>query len=580
MNKKHAFFRHIGLVVVLVMAFTPFILVSAQDVPREKTLIIGFEGGPAQAPENAGLNATATNSQGVHQVMIESLYVLNYQTGESVPWLASGPEKWNADFTQVDIPLREGVTWNDGEPFTADDVVFSMNMYKAHPTLIFAGAIAAEVKEASAVDAHTARLTLNAPNPRFIYDNFSVRIWGGVRIVPEHIWKDQDPETFTNFDLAKGWPVWTGPYKMIKATPTEFDFDRDPNWWGAKTGFQSLPAPERVIFVDGGPEDRKAAALADNEVDGEPSLRIDLFADVQSRNPDIIGWTKDAPNAWIDPCPAELGFNTEVAPWNDPDMRWAISYALPKQKIADATSGGFGQLSHYNFPDYPAIQSWLTENQDLLDKYDSTAYDPDKAKALIESKGYVMGDDGFYAKDGAHLSVDVLVKSSDTIMTPIIISSLQDVGIDAAPRSLVDASYFQARNVGDFQIETTHVNCGSVTEPFAELYTLHSKWIRPAGELRSNNVWGFSNPDYDKIVDQIAQLPPNDPQEHVLFRQALEIRLRELPLISLSQQKRIVPYSTKYWTNWPTAENGYVHPPNWWQTFIIPLVNIKAAGSS
>ena len=147
MNKRQRFLQHIGLVVVVLMAFTPFILASAQDVPREKTLIIGFEGGPAQAPENAGLNATATNSQGVHQVMIESLYVLNYQTGESIPWLASGPETWNADFTQVDIPLREGVTWNDGEPFTADDVVFSINMYKEHPTLIFAGPIAAEVKD-------------------------------------------------------------------------------------------------------------------------------------------------------------------------------------------------------------------------------------------------------------------------------------------------------------------------------------------------------------------------------------------------------------------------------------------------
>ena len=187
-----------------------------------------------------------------------------------------------------------------------------------------------------------------------------------------------------------------------------------------------------MIFVDGGPEDRKAAALADNEVDGEPSLRIDLFADVQSRNPHVIGWTKMPRMPGLTPAPVMLGFNTEVAPWNDPDMRWAISYALPKQQIADAGSGGFGQTSHYNFPDYPALQSWLTENQDLLDKYDSTVYDPDKAKALIESKGYVMGDDGFYAKDGEHLSVDVLVKSADTILPPIIIASLQDVGIDAA----------------------------------------------------------------------------------------------------------------------------------------------------
>ena len=68
-----------------------------------------------------------------------------------------------------------------------------------------------------------------------------MRIWGAVRIVPKHIWEGQDPETFTNFDLAKGWPVWTGPYKMIKASADRIRFDLDPNWWGAKTGFQSLP---------------------------------------------------------------------------------------------------------------------------------------------------------------------------------------------------------------------------------------------------------------------------------------------------------------------------------------------------
>ena len=580
MNKRQRFLQHIGLVVVILMAFTPFVLASAQDVPREKTLIIGFEGGPVAAPENMGVSNAAVFGQGTQQTMMELLYILNYQTGEAVPWLASGPEVWNADFTQVDIPLREGITWNDGVPFTADDVVFSINMDIAHPTLQFAGPVAQEVKEATAVDAQTVRITLNSPDPRFIYNNFAVKIWGGVRIVPQHIWEGQDPETFTNFDLAKGWPVWSGPYKLIKASATEFVFDRDPNWWGAKTGFQNLPAPERVIFVDAGPADRSAAAIANNEVDGQPSLRTDLFPDVQAQNPDVIGWTTTGSGAWIDPCPGMLGFNTKVAPWDDADMRWAISYALPKQKIADAGSGGAGQLSPYNFPDYPALQSWLTENQDLLDQYDSTAYDPEKAQSIIESKGYVMGDDGFYAKDGQHLTVNLLVKTADTILTPIIISSLQDVGIDAQPRALADASFFTARGNGDFEIETTHVDCGSVTEPYAELLTLTTRMSAPIGETASQNIWRYENPEYDKLVDEIGALPADDPQEHVLFRQALEIRLKDLPIISLSQQLRIVPYSTKYWTNWPTADNGYVQPPNWWQTFIIPLVNIKPAGSS
>lgn len=576
MNKKRTFLPRIGLFLVLLAVFIPIILVQAQDVPREKTLIIGFEGGPAQAPENFGLNATANNSQGVHQVMIESLYNLNYQTGEAIPWLAAGPETWNDDYSVVTIPLREGAEWNDGQPFTADDVVFTLNMLKEHPTLIF-GDRAVEVKEAVAVDAHTVQITLNSPNPRFVYRAFSVDIWGAVRIVPKHIWEGQDPETFTNFDLEKGWPVWSGPYKLIKASPTEFVFDRNPDWWGAKTGFQPLPAPERVVFVDAGPEDRKAAALVANEVDGEPSLRMDLMPDVMARNPQIIGWTSDPPYGWIDPCPGMLGFNTQTPPWDNAQMRWAVAYAIPNQKIGDATSNGYGQVSPYNFPDYPALQAWLTENQDLLDQYNSTVFDPDKAKAIFEEQGYTMGGDGFYAKDGQQLSVNVLVKAEETIVTPIIVASLQDVGINATARALTTATYYQARNVGDFEIETTHVACGSVTEPYAELQNLHSKWIRPAGEISAPNVWRYTNTEYDSIVDQIGALPANDPKEHELFRQALEIRLQELPIISLSQQKRVVPYSTKYWTNWPTSENGYVHPPNWWMTFMVPLVNITPA---
>jgi len=547
-----------------------------EEITREQTLIIGFEGGPHAAPEQSGLNPGATNSQGHHQVMIESLYYLNYQSGELIPWLAAGPPVWSEDYTEVTITLRDGIKWSDGEPFTAEDIVFTIGMLQANPTLSYASVVV-DVAEATAVDDLTVQIKLKNPDPRFIINAFGVRIWGAVRIVPKHIWEGQDPNTFSNFDLAKGWPVWTGPYKLVKATASEFVFDRRADWWGAETGFQPLPAPKRVIFVEAGPDERKAAALTANEVDGAPSLRIDTFQDVVSKNPDAIGWTEDGTRAWIDPCPGMLGFNTRVAPWDDPEMRWAINYALPKQKIGDATTGGQGIVSSYNFPAYPALQAWLTENQDLLDQYGPAVYDPAKAKAIFESKGYVMGASGFYEKEGQPLQVDVLFKTDEPILPALIVSAFQDVGIDAAPRALAGATYFDARNTGDFEIETHHVACGSVVEPYDELNLLHSRWVVPIGERASNNIWGWTNAEYDKIVDEMQQLEPGAEQQHALFRQALEIRLQELPIISLTQQQRIVPYSTRYWTNWPTAENDYHHPPNWWMNFMMLVVNIESA---
>src|SRR5260370_25151769 len=131
MNSKQRFLRRINLIVVLIMTIAPLVSArAAADVPREKTLIIGFEGGPPPAPENMGLNATGSHTSGTNQVMIENLWIPNYQTGKSDPCLASGQAKWNTDFTQVDIPLRDGITWIDGQPFTSDDIVFFLNIYK------------------------------------------------------------------------------------------------------------------------------------------------------------------------------------------------------------------------------------------------------------------------------------------------------------------------------------------------------------------------------------------------------------------------------------------------------------------
>ena len=171
--------------------------------------------------------------------------------------------------------------------------------------------------------------------------------------------------------------------------------------------------------------------------------------------------------------------------------------------------------------------------------------------------------------------MDILFKTEEPILPAIIVQALQDVGIDAAPRALAGASYFDARDTGDFEIETHHVACGSVVEPYDELNLFHSRWVKPVGERASNNIWGWTNTEYDEIVEEMQVIEPGAERQHELFRRALEIRLQELPIISLTQQQRVVPYSTRYWDNWPTAENDYHHPPNWWMNFMMLVVEIE-----
>ena len=220
-----------------------------KDVPREKTVVFENIEGRVPLPDNQ--NQYTDNQYldwGMWQANQESLFYYNYETGEIMPWQAKGYE-FNDDFTKVKIFIREGVKWQDGEPFTADDVVFTINMIKSHPELRYSTDMNTYVQDVVANNDHEVEFTLTQSYPSFVMDYFSVKVWDTLLIAPEHIWKDVDPVTFSNYDLAKGYPVGTGPYKLVRSTETEQVYDRCDTWWGAETGFMDMPKPERAISL-------------------------------------------------------------------------------------------------------------------------------------------------------------------------------------------------------------------------------------------------------------------------------------------------------------------------------------------
>lgn len=559
-------------------------------VGRAQTLILGYEGGPAPKPGIANPFIPAFFPQvaaGLHQVFQESLFYVNYETGKIEPWLAESYQL-NAGATELTIKLRGGVEWSDGKPFTARDVAFTFDLLRKNPDLIESGApggISKLVASATAADDRTVVVKFTTPSPRYVLEHLAVQIWGAFTVVPEHIWKDKDPKTFEYWDLAKGWPVFTGPYRPVSATATEFVFERRDDWWAAKTGFHALPVPKKIVFTDQGPEDRRAAQLAANEVDGEPGIGLGAFRVAQARNPKLIGWLKDPPYAWIDPCPQVFEFNTAVRPWDDPQVRWAVAYAIDKQKLGEVTNEGAGLAAKWLFPDYAGLSGLLAKNEDVLSKYPSGQYDPKKAATILQGRGYTRGKDGIYVgADGKRLQLRLLMKTPATggvgwgIATSQLIEYLNAVGIDVTPTLLADGAYAEAAALGNFDARMVTV-CGSVSDPYATTVLFHAREAVPLGQRATlgNPAGRWKNDDYSKLIDEIGKLAPGDAKIDPLFHQAIEIFQRELPAFGLYQQLRLVPYNTTYWTNWPTKEKNYFHPPNWWMSFLRVVLELKSA---
>src|SRR5690606_5475893 len=239
---------------------------------------------------NPYLGALLHNRNNLHYTVYESLFYYDYFRGEVIPWIAESYE-YNDDYTDVTITLREGVTWSDGEALTADDVVFTNDMLKANaPELQLSSAMNDWVTSATASDERTVEIELSRPGPRWVVDTFATGQTARFMVVPQHIWEGQDAKTFSNLDIEQGWPVGTGPYRLVRTGEDSVVFDRRDSWWAVDAGLvERLPAPERIVYVPATVEAMPQLYIS-NSLDMGRSLPIGAWEAARLQNPALITW--------------------------------------------------------------------------------------------------------------------------------------------------------------------------------------------------------------------------------------------------------------------------------------------------
>lgn len=303
--------------------------------------------------EPANLDFTTTDGAAIPQALLYNVYenlVQLDQEGEIQPGLA---ESWEVseDRRTYSFQLVEGATFSNGEEFTAEDAVFSIERVSSDWTVSLKGAMDV-VQKAEAVSPTELEVTLKQPSNDWLY-----RMTTRVGAMFDKSGVD---------DLAND-PVGTGPYDVEKWTRGDsLTLARNDDYWGDKPYFESVTLK---YFKD--PTALNNALLSET---------IDVIGTVQT--PESLERFQDNDDYQVIEGTTNgevvLSFNNESGPLQDPDVRQAVRHAIDHQALVDTCWAGRGELIGSMVP---PTDPWY---EDRTGDYE---HDPEQARSLLEESG-------------------------------------------------------------------------------------------------------------------------------------------------------------------------------------------------
>lgn len=310
-----------------------------------------------------------------------------------VPGLA---ETWDYDeqtYTYT-FHLREGVKWHDGEPFTADDVKFTIEAIMDPENGSENAPNYEDVEEITVIDAQTVAFRLTEPNVAFLE-------YMTMGILPQHLLAGQDMQESDFFRS----PVGTGPYKL-----ESWDAGQSIVLVKNEDYYLGAPKIDRVIFKIVPDDNAQAVQLQSGELD---------LALLDPKNAQSFAGTDGY--MLYDMTTADyrgILFNFANDYWTaNRDIIPAICYAIDRQAIVDSVLLGEGM------PAYGPLQRNIY-NDESVEHYD---YNPDKARAILEDAGCTLGADGFYTRGGEQLAFTISVMSGEQDRIDIAQAAAQQI---------------------------------------------------------------------------------------------------------------------------------------------------------
>lgn len=453
--------------------------------------------------------------------VLESLITRDPETLEWRPWIASDWEV-SEDGLTISFDIRDGVTFSDGEPLTADDVVFTYQLIM-NPA-INAPALRSYYENVASVEADgPLRVVFRMKRPYFL----SLEFTGGMQILAEHFYSKFTPE---EFNQMPGLLFGSGPYKLA-VPPAQWqpgsgsvELVRNDRYWGPRPTFDRLvwreiadPTAELTTFRNGGIDVYSVPPHKYPTLKDDPDLLAD--ADLYAYRSlaagyRYIGWNQER--------------NGEPTIFADADVRKALTLLTPRQQMADQLMSGLAVIADGPFnplgdQDDPAIEPW--------------PYDPQQARDLLASAGWADRDgDGILENAAGEPFRFELMYPAGREQYEQMVFFLKDAyaraGIALEPAATewnTMIERIQARDLDAITLGWT----GSIEGDPKQIF--HSESIAEGG----SNYVNYSNPELDALIDQARRTVDEDKRME-MWHQVHQIIHEDQPYTFLFYTKSVI----------------------------------------
>jgi peptide/nickel transport system substrate-binding protein len=489
------------------------------------------------------------------------VWLLNYDTlvavgPDGAPSKEAGlAQDWtlSADQKEWTFTLRDGVTWQDGEPLTAGDVAWTFNTIIENELSL--SVYLKGVEKAVAVDDTTLKVYCSEPKANMLLTQVYIYI------LPEHIWGDLSVDELSTTFRNPVPIVGSGPFQTVEFKKDDYvKLVRNPTYWGTQ------PTLDEVIFQYYTNSDTMVQDLKSGAIDGAQVIPATQFQQLQSE-PGIeaipyplYNWEYIDVNCYDSP--DSLGNPVLV----DPAFRVAMAWAIDREKCAGLAWNGLADPGYGIFPK----KGWPPSADPYYqpDAADTIGFDLEKAGRLMDEAGYTDTDGNGIRNDPENGGKDIKLRLWARDISPesqvqgkLIAGWLQDIGLDIE-YSVVDEGAL-GDSIWNYKGDTYAPDYDLALWDFMGYVDPgDSAACFTTGQIENYNEMNWSNAEYDRLTEeQYREMDGAARME--LLKQGQAVMYAEQPMIVIDYPSVLQAVNVSRWEGWQPYAGGSV-----WNNFL------------